>query len=92
MQCATLRSDIGLMKCLNNYQQMVNILWLHFCFPRFLPSVLLQHVEDTMGISRLKWTVQAGGRVTSASTLILDILSGKVVGYVPVQKYYHLIR
>ena len=92
MQCAALRSDIELMKCLNYYQQMVNILWLYFCFPRFLPSVLLQHVEDTMGISRLKWTVQAGGRVTSASTLILDILSGKVVDYVPFQKYFHLIR
>lgn len=50
-----------------------------YCFHRFLPSVLLQHVEDTMVISRLKWTVQTDGRVTSASTLILDILSGKVI-------------
>lgn len=42
---------------------------LFFCFfgffsHRFSPSVLLQHVEDTMVISRLKWTVQTGGRVT----------------------------
>ena len=48
-----------------------------YCFHRFLPSVLLQHVEDTMVISRLKWTVQTDGRVTAASTSILAILSGK---------------
>lgn len=50
-----------------------------FCLCRFLPSVLLQHVEDTMVTSRLKWTVQTGGRVTSASTLILATPSGKAV-------------
>lgn len=32
-----------------------------------------------MVISRLKWTVQAGGRVTTASTLSLAIPSGKAV-------------
>lgn len=55
---------------------------LRFFFQRFLPSVLLQHVEDTMVISRLKWTVQTGGRITAASTLISGILSGKRIAYV----------
>lgn len=55
---------------------------LPFFFQRFLPSVLLQHVEDTMVTSRLKWTVQTGGRITAASTLISGILSGKRIAYV----------
>lgn len=35
-----------------------------------------------MASSRLKWTVQTGGRVTIASTSSLAILSGKAVGFV----------
>lgn len=63
---------------------------LTICFHRFLPSVLLQHVEDTMVISRLKWTVQTGGRVTAASTLSLAILSGKAVVCASFVVYFHL--
>lgn len=59
------------------YDPFMTIPCFYFC--RFLPSVLLQHVEDTMVTSRLKWTVQTGGRVTSASTLILATPSGKAV-------------
>lgn len=47
------------------------------CF-RFLPSALLQHVGDTMASSRLKWSVQTGGRATAASTSSLATPSGKV--------------
>lgn len=44
-----------------------------------------------MVISRLKWTVQAGGRVTTASTLSLAIPSGKaVVCAFSVVVYFHL--
>lgn len=57
--------------------QITNYYHFWFCFHRFLPSVLLQHVEDTMAISRLKWTVQTGRRVTTASASILVILLGK---------------
>lgn len=48
---------------------------------RFWPFVLLQHVEDTMVTSRLKWTVQTGNRATAASTSSLAIRSGKVVAW-----------
>lgn len=46
-------------------------------FDRFLPFVHLPPVEDTMAIFRLKWTALPRDRTTSASILILAILSGK---------------
>lgn len=52
-------------------------LFFYLYIDRFLPFVHLPPVEDTMAISRLKWTVQPGYRTTSALILILDILSGK---------------
>lgn len=64
--------------CVYNSQYHDPDLFLFVCF-RFLPFVLLQHVEDTMVTSRLKWTVQTGDRATAAWTSSLAIRSGKVV-------------